>query len=162
MSFIFSDATAMSLISVPKVMLLWRISLTKTCKKKLPSHLQHKSPSKTIMKEKQLTSQQKLDDKAKPGPRWEKQAWVAETGSGIKDYSTVWLWKNTRMLDNNVKSALFYLLRHGKSNNNCRKGSAGALTQVHVLPVAWPLSEDISVCRDKTNSDGINNCHKIQ
>lgn len=160
MGFVFSDATATS--SVPKVMLLWRISMTQNCNKKLPYHLHHRSLSKTTMKEKQLASQQKLDDKAKPGPRWEKQAWVAEPCSGIKDYSTVWLWKNTRMLDNNVKSALFYFLRHGKSNYNCRKGSAGSLTQVHVLPVVRPLSEDISVCRDKTNSDGINNYHKIQ
>lgn len=54
----------------------------------------------------------------------------------------------------------FCKARKLKSNNSCREESAGALTQVCVLPAARPFVEGISVC--KPNSDSINTCHKRQ
>lgn len=99
--------------------------------------------------EKQLTSQQKLDDEVKSGPRWEKQPWVTE------------LCSSTQLLDCEktpgswipIKKApfLFCKAKRLMSDNGCKEVSAEVLTQVCVLPAAPPFTEDTAVCTDKPN-----------
>lgn len=120
-------------------------------------------PSKTTMKEKQVISQQKWDDKVKPGPRWEKQACITELCSSSKEYSTVWLWKNTRMLDNNFKSALFYFERQGNRSQTTalRKSLLGHRLRCVCFQL-FGHSQKTFQCAHINLTNSINNCHKIQ